>query len=540
MRRFPAAVLLFALALPATAGEDASLEQRLAEVLATADPAERLRLAMRVLQAGADPAEVATAVPRAWRFDPGAVKGEPVWWSRTTPDRVERTVYAYAPAAYTPERAWPLLVWLHGGVSQAPDGAGRGGVGAFQQQAEARGFLILSPSASGEAAWWRPAGTAYLRRCLEDMTRRYRVDPDRVAVAGFSDGASACFHLLAHDPEPYACFLAFMGNPLVTRLAGGPTWDAALAARPLFAVNGARDALYPAEAMRPLVEEMQAAGARLTWVADPDAAHEGRDLFRHWEDAWAFWQAHPRDPLPRALEWATSRPAGEGRLHWVEILETGDRAAAADGPLAPRELVANRSPRPRLGIRLDTAHPGPGLAVESVEEGSPAAEADFRPGDVVVEVGGEPLGDPREAFGRLRAFLDRLGEEGGEVVLLREGERIPVRAQPRALPADVPARPADLGYDQPAGRVRARVLDDGTLDVRTFGVARLRLHLAAPLVDFDRPLRVVLNGRSAFEGRPPASGAHVVAEAIRGGPGNVLYRGSLDLDVPPPDGDGGG
>ena len=165
--------------------------------------------------------------------------------------------------------------------------------------------------------------------------------------------------------------------------------------------------------------------------------------------------------------------------------------------------------------------------MEAVEPDTPASEAGFQDGDVIVEVGETALAGP-EALGVLRQFLDGL-QADGRFVLLRGAERVETKARPRVLPQDVPRRPGSLGYDRPVGIVRAEVVAPNRIEIASRGVTALRLHLAAPLVDFSKDLVVTWNGRTVFEGSPPESGAYLLAQAIRSGPGAPTWRGSLDL-----------
>ncbi|MFV1959664.1 MAG: hypothetical protein ACC662_09675, partial [Planctomycetota bacterium] len=303
--------------------------------------------------------------------------GEVVDWEQASADGKTHTVFAYAPKEYTPEKAWPLLVWLHGGVSRPSDGGGKSGVAMFKDEADRAGFLVLSPSAQPEALWWTPAGLDLLRGSLREMARRYRIDPARVALSGFSDGGSGCFYVLAHDPTAYACFLPMMGNPIVGRIYGGPTWSSNVSSRPVYAVNGGKDPLYPAARMAPIMDELRDAGCDLTWIEEPESGHEPSFLAQRWNEMHDWWLEHTRDALPKRITWATSVPHVDGRFAWVEIVSLDEKADAAEIDL-PEEMEIPRSePRPRLGIVLGPEFPGPGVRIREVEEGTAAAEAGF-------------------------------------------------------------------------------------------------------------------------------------------------------------------
>lgn len=532
MRFLAPLVALALLALPLQAA-DPILEDRLGGYLNEPDPAERMRLGLQIAASETDVGVVAAALPDAWSWDADAPRGEVVTWTRESADGVSHTIYAFAPEDYTPDKAWDLLLWLHGGVGRDQDGGGESGVEMFAREASDKGFLVLSPSTQNGAFWWEPNGMALLRGALADMKRRYRIDANRVCVAGFSDGASGCYHLACYDPGPYACFLAFMGYPLVSRTLGGPTWPANLGARPMYAVNGGTDPLYPSERVRPLVEEMKAKGLDVTWIDEAEIGHSLAFLENRWEEAYEFWRTHARLEHPHELSWCTSRPEDAGRFEWLEITGVGAGAPLAKGLDAPEELASPDDRRPRLGIRIDTEFEGPGLLIEDVEEGTPAADAGLQVGDVILEAGEDEV----ESFAEieiLREYLESLarGEEDGVFRVKRGDDEMEIRVRPRILEKDKPPRPVTLGYDVPAGVARAKLRDGGVFEVETAGVTSLRLWLDLALVPYGSAVTVRVNGKQVFQGPPPWSVPVLLGQAVAGGPGAPLYAGTLDVEVP--------
>jgi hypothetical protein len=524
-RTLTLSLLTFLLAVPADAEDaaDADLVACVEALFAETDPAARAGKGLALAATGAGVGAVAAAVERARRWDSDAPKGDVVTWKRETPDGVAHTIYAQIPETYDPARAWPVLIWLHGGVSREQDEGGLFGIRIFGEAVDEDGFILLSPSTQQGAEWWTTNGVELVRGSLEDLQARWRVDADRVAVSGFSDGASGCFHLLSHDPGPYCCFLPLMGHPGLTRLIGGPCFAANVGARPVWAVNGGQDPLYASARMEPLIDQLKQAGCDVTWNDLPEAGHRiPHVLPEHWPAMRAFWRAHPREALPRRVTWATARPREEGRLAWVEILGV-DAKAPSDATLESA-VLPDPPGRPRLGIRLDQEHRGAGLAIEAVQPGTAAAEAGFQPGDVIVDVDGEELGEGAAAFGVLSAALGNMQERAGVFTVRRGEAEVELTARPRSV---APERPPGLGYGAPSASIDARVAQGGEIHVRTRHVARFKLHLAPPLVDLARPIRVVVNGKERFEGKVAGSVGHLLNEAVRAGPGAPLYHAVL-------------
>ena len=79
--------------------------------------------------------------------------------------------------------------------------------------AEENSVLVLAPDARG-ATWdliqqgYGP-DVAFLDRALEEVFRTYAVDPERIAIAGFSDGASYALSLGLQNGSLFRDILAF-------------------------------------------------------------------------------------------------------------------------------------------------------------------------------------------------------------------------------------------------------------------------------------------------------------------------------------------
>ena len=74
-----------------------------------------------------------------------------------------------------------------------------------------------------------------------------------------------------------------------------------------------------------------------------------------------------------------------------------------------------------------------GVVVESVDQGSPAAKAGVKTGDVVADVGGSPVQDADEFQARLRGYPARAPMP---LVLFRDGHMVEVTVTPTEFPAE--------------------------------------------------------------------------------------------------------
>ncbi|WP_228281970.1 alpha/beta hydrolase [Rubrobacter marinus] len=169
------------------------------------------------------------------------------------------------PSGYRAGRPSPLVVLLHGAGAEA-----RGILPVFRDAAEAEGLVVLAPT-SREYTWDVIVGgygpdVRAIDGALERTFSRYAVDPARVAVAGFSDGAS------------YALSLGITNGDLFRRvlaLSPGFMAPAGRVGSPRFYVShGTRDAVLPIErCSRTIVPRLERSGYGVRY-REFDGGHE--------------------------------------------------------------------------------------------------------------------------------------------------------------------------------------------------------------------------------------------------------------------------
>lgn len=180
-------------------------------------------LAPGLLGCGSDP--VAGSTPSRLSARPGTPTASP------SPGTVEaldlgsgRDGVLYVPESYTPDEPMPLFVALHGA-----GGAGTSWA-SYPDRAEAHGMILLAPDSRGRT-WDLVRGAfgpdvRFLDEALRHTFARCRVDPTRIALGGFSDGASYALslgvvngdlfsHLVAYSPGFYTPGEPITGRPRI-------------------------------------------------------------------------------------------------------------------------------------------------------------------------------------------------------------------------------------------------------------------------------------------------------------------------------------
>jgi phospholipase/carboxylesterase len=114
----------------------------------------------------------------------------------------------YVPQGTVAGQAAPLILTLHGAGGDAESG-----LAILGPLADERAFVLLAPASRG-TTWdalrddYGP-DTALIDRALELTFSAIRVDPERVAVAGFSDGASYALGLGLANGGLFGRIIAF-------------------------------------------------------------------------------------------------------------------------------------------------------------------------------------------------------------------------------------------------------------------------------------------------------------------------------------------
>jgi predicted esterase len=163
----------------------------------------------------------------------------------------------YVPASYAASRPAPLALMLHGAGGSAQQGAG-----LLEALADAAGLIVVAPD-SRRQTWDAILGAygpdvSFIDRALAQTFERYAVDRTRLAVGGFSDGASYALSLGLTNGELFTHVVAFSpGFMAPTRQQGAPR---------IFISHGTHDRVLPIDSCsRRIVPRLRSAGYPLVY-----------------------------------------------------------------------------------------------------------------------------------------------------------------------------------------------------------------------------------------------------------------------------------
>jgi len=114
----------------------------------------------------------------------------------------------YVPAAHGAATPAPLVLMLHGAGQSSDEG-----IRPFLPLAESEGLVLLAPDSRGRT--WDflcgpyGADVAFIDQALGYVFRRCAIDPARITVEGFSDGASYALSLGLTNGDLFSHIVAF-------------------------------------------------------------------------------------------------------------------------------------------------------------------------------------------------------------------------------------------------------------------------------------------------------------------------------------------
>ena len=226
-------------------------------------------------------------------------------------DGVAHRYQVYVPAAYSPKRAWPLMLCLHGSGERGTDGLLQTRIGfgaALRRDAGRTPLIAVFPQAPPDTRW--PGASSRLALAALDATlREFRCDSDRVYLTGLSMGGNGAWYLAYRDPDRFAAVLVACGwvnpnpahptaEPVVPPEDGPaiPTLAQRLQHTPIWQYHGAQDDVIPPTDSRTLAAAFDSLGANARYTELPTVGHAC------WDSAYAS---------PDVMRWLMAQHRGE-------------------------------------------------------------------------------------------------------------------------------------------------------------------------------------------------------------------------------------
>ena len=171
----------------------------------------------------------------------------------------DRDGFLYVPAGYRPSVPAPLLVLLHGAGQSSSEWSST----PLDTMFGAQGIIVLGPDSRGPT-WDLVVGAygpdvQFIDRALAVAYRHCNVDPTRVGLGGFSDGATYALSLGVTNGDVFSKLIAFSPGFLAPAAQRGKP--------PVFISHGTADTIIPIDSSsRVIVPQLRAEGYDVTYV----------------------------------------------------------------------------------------------------------------------------------------------------------------------------------------------------------------------------------------------------------------------------------
>ncbi|MDQ2817284.1 MAG: alpha/beta fold hydrolase [Candidatus Eremiobacteraeota bacterium] len=219
--------------------------------------------------------------------DLASVRGQDDIPYLTPADGTMQPMAVYVPVSYDPKRATKLVVFLHGRTWTENDILAAQPV--IREDAAATNAIIIAPYGRGDNQYADPA-SADVYAALDVAERAFKVDCNRVYLAGHSMGGYGVFVVGPKHPQKWAGILAASGG------INNDTADAidALGDVPVYVVWGTHDEYAPAGYFQKVVDTLKSSGVVAQGYEERDGRHAIDTIRASFDKAWRAMLSNSR------------------------------------------------------------------------------------------------------------------------------------------------------------------------------------------------------------------------------------------------------
>ncbi|MFO0948784.1 MAG: GDSL-type esterase/lipase family protein [Planctomycetota bacterium] len=202
----------------------------------------------------------------------------------------------FVPSGYTPDKKWPLILFLHGAGERGTDNKAQVATGlgpAVKKRAKDFPFLVIFPQCGNQKVppvmGWSPEGDDGKRalEILDAVEKEYSTDKDRTYLTGLSMGGFGTWAFAAKFPDRWAAIAPVCGG-------GSPDIAAKIKHIPVWAFHGDQDRAVAVVFSRNLVDALKKNGAEPRYTEYPGVGHNSWDNAYNTDELYDWFLEHPR------------------------------------------------------------------------------------------------------------------------------------------------------------------------------------------------------------------------------------------------------
>jgi predicted peptidase len=207
----------------------------------------------------------------------------------------------HLPPGYKPgsDQKWPLILFLHGSGERGTNVwtvATHGPPHIATTNADFP-FIVVSPQCAPGEHWQSEP----LLGLLDEVMKRYSVDPRRVYLTGLSMGGYGAWELGVMHPEKFAAMAPICGGgQTITVILSSQERSSALKSLGVWAFHGAKDPVVPVEESERMVQALKRAGVKdVKLTIYPNAQHNSWAETYDNPELYKWFLSHERKNVPQ-------------------------------------------------------------------------------------------------------------------------------------------------------------------------------------------------------------------------------------------------
>lgn len=237
-------------------------------------------------------------------------------------DSGEHRYSVFIPKDYSPDRKWPVLLFLHGAGERGSDGQKQLTLGlgpVLEKRKDSFPFVVVLPQCEDVKARYLAgwlAETADAKRALamlETTEKELSIDPQKRVLTGWSMGGYGTWSIAAADPSRWSAIVPLAGG-------GRVEWAEKLKDTPVWAFHGGSDAAIRPQQSRRMIAALQAAGAHPRYTEIAGADHDITGLVYD-NDTLIQWMLDPQSEVPAALALSAAAPVARRDEPFVPAMD---------------------------------------------------------------------------------------------------------------------------------------------------------------------------------------------------------------------------
>ena len=227
----------------------------------------------------------------------------------------------FVPPAYSPDRRWPIILFLHGGGERGLDGLRPTEVGigpAIRRERRRFPAIVVFPQVR-RGHIWDKAMKAQALAGLDHSIEEFHGDRDRVYLTGLSIGGRGVWALAFREPRRFAALVVITGpvmvldrpsytarmrailleeTPFIHDVDPYRTVAAKLKDVPIWLFHGTADPIHPVSESRHMAAALRSVGAAVRYTEYEGVGHNS------WDRAFAE---------PELMSWLLAQRVKTGR-----------------------------------------------------------------------------------------------------------------------------------------------------------------------------------------------------------------------------------